>query len=350
MQHCTWVRDELGHCRRNVHIKRLNYPIHQASGGLQLSVDLSTAFDRVPRWALRRALQWAGADNDITRTIEELHEQCRYPTEHAGFQGVLCMKRGVRQGCTLAPLLFTIFTCFLADIIGQRTDRQWMLEHLTLYADDTHASWEIRHGRDLRFVEHSIQTIYAVFQEFGMCVNASKSVLVLGLHGSVCKNWTHQRLQTTKQGKFMHFGSPLLPLCIPVYSEMRYLGITASYGSLEVQTMKHRLRIAAGSRQRHEDELAQSRTEKEFVLTFEVHGGGILSLMWGFAQAAQEWKKAREEKKVFSSLRLTLFLAFLQEWQQHLEKMAQPEAQEGAIKLGVAQRNAQDQSAVILKR
>ena len=66
--------------------------------------------------------------------------------------------------------------------------------------------------------------------------------------------------------------------------------------------------------------------------------------MWGFAQAAQEWKKAREEKKVFSSLRLTLFLAFLQEWQQHLEKMAQPEAQEGAIKLGAAQRNAQDQS------
>ena len=45
--------------------------------------------------------------------------------------------------------------------------------------------------------------------------------------------------------------------------------------------------------------------------------------MWSFAQ---EWKKAREEKKVFSSLRLTLFLAFLQEWQQRLEKMEQPEA------------------------
>ena len=214
IQHCAWVRDELGHCRRNVHTKRLNHPIQRASGGLQLSVDLSTAFDRVPRWALRRALQWAGADHAIIRTIEELHEQCRYHIEHAGFQGVVCMKRGVRQGCTLAPLLFTIFTCFLADIIGQRTDHQWMLEHLTLYADDTHASWEIRQGRDLRFVERSIQTIYAVFQEFGMCVNSSKSSLVLGLHGSVCKHWTHQRLQTTKQGKFMHFGTPLQPLCI----------------------------------------------------------------------------------------------------------------------------------------
>ena len=195
-------------------------------------------------------MQWAGADNDIIRIVKELHEQCRYHIEHAGFQGVVSMKRGVRQGCTLAPLFFTIFTCFLADSIGQRADRQWMLEHLTLYADDTHASWEVRHSRDLRFVEHSIQTIYAVVKEFGVCVNASKSVLVLGLHGSVCKNWIHQRLQTTKQGKFMHFGSPLQPLCIPVYSEMCYLGIIASYGSFEVQTMKHRLRIAAGSRQR----------------------------------------------------------------------------------------------------
>ena len=174
VQHCAWVRDELGRCRRNVHTKRLNHSIHKASGGLQLSVDLSTAFDRVPRWAMRSALQWAGAYNDIIRIVEELHEQCRYHIEHAGFQGVVNMKQGVRQGCPLAPFLFTIFTCFLADIIGQRTDRQWMLDHLTLYADDTHASWEVRHSNDLRFVEHSFQTIYAVFKEFGVCVNASK--------------------------------------------------------------------------------------------------------------------------------------------------------------------------------
>ena len=250
IQHCTWARDELGHCRRNIHTKRLNHPVQQASGGIQLAVDLSTAFDRVPRWAMRRALQWSGADPHLIRIIEGLHDQCRYHIAHAGFQGMVSMQRGVRQGCTLAPLLFTIFTCFLSDVIGDRTDRQWMLQHLTLYADDTHASWEIRHGSDLRFVEHSIRSIYSVFQEFGMCVNASKSVLVLGLHGSACKTWIQQRLQSTGQGKFMHFGTPLRPLCVPVYNEMCYLGIIASYGSFEVQTMNHRLRIAAGSRQR----------------------------------------------------------------------------------------------------
>ena len=57
----------------------------------------------------------------------------------------------------------------------------------------------------------------------------------------------------------MRFGSPLQPLCTPVCNEICYLGIIASYGSLEVQTVKHRLRIAAGSRQRLIKVLRSSR-------------------------------------------------------------------------------------------
>ena len=92
----------------------------------------------------------------------------------------------------------------------------------------------------------------------------------------------------------------------------------------DLDNLKDSIQLLARISLRHEDELAQSRVEKEFVLTFEVHGGGILPLMWGFAQ---EWKKAREEKKVFSSLP-TLFLAFLQEWKLRLDRMDQKEAQE----------------------
>ena len=73
-------------------------------------------------------------------------------------------------------------------------------------------------------------------------------------------------------------------------------------------TVRDSIQLLARISLRHEDELAQSRTEKEFVLTFEVHGGGI------------------------------------PQWQQRLEKMEQQEAREGAIKLGVALRNPQDQS------
>ena len=128
-QHCRIIRDELGHCTRNVQTKRLNHPIKKIAGGMQLSVDLSTAFDRVPRWALKRALAWAGADSNLIRVVDDLHAQCSYHIEHAGYTGSVNMRRGVRQGCTLAPLLFAIFTCYLADIIGKRTQITWMHEH-----------------------------------------------------------------------------------------------------------------------------------------------------------------------------------------------------------------------------
>ena len=64
------------------------------------------------------------------------------------------------------------------------------------------------------------------------------------------KAWLRQRLQTTKHDKFLHLGTPHQPICIPVSSEMQYLGIIASYTSFEEATTRHRLRVASGSRQR----------------------------------------------------------------------------------------------------
>ena len=98
---------------------------------------------------------WAGASFQLVEVIDKLHDQCDYHIQHAGFKGTVNMKRGVRQGCTLAPVLFAIFSCFLADIIGKRTDYTWMQQSLTLYADDTHAAWVVRSGADLPFLSNA---------------------------------------------------------------------------------------------------------------------------------------------------------------------------------------------------
>ena len=176
VEHCNNVREELGHCKRNIYSKRDGHKAMAINGGVQLAVDMSTAFDRVPRNALRRALVWAGASAQLVEVIDKLHDQCDYHIQHAGFRGTVNMKRGVRQGCTLAPVLFAIFSCFLADLIGKRTDYAWMQHSLTLYADDAHASWIARSESDLHFIEHCIQAIHATFTEYGMVVNPQKSV------------------------------------------------------------------------------------------------------------------------------------------------------------------------------
>ena len=55
VEHCNNVREELGHCKRNIYSKS-GHKAMAINGGVQLAVDMSTAFDRVPRNALRQAL------------------------------------------------------------------------------------------------------------------------------------------------------------------------------------------------------------------------------------------------------------------------------------------------------
>ena len=105
VEHCNNVREELGHCKRNIYSKRDGHKAMAINGGIQLAVDMSTAFDRVPRSALRQALVWAGASAQLVEVIDKLHDQCGYHIQHAGFRGTVNVKRGVRQGCTLAPVL-----------------------------------------------------------------------------------------------------------------------------------------------------------------------------------------------------------------------------------------------------
>ena len=250
IEHCGQVRDDLGHAKRNVFSKRLKQAVLPAVGGIQLSVDMSTAFDRVPRTAMRHALIWAGASRELVEVIDQLHAQCHYHIRHAGFSGEVGMHRGVRQGCTLAPILFATYSCFLAEQIGQRTNMDWMKNSLTLYADDTHAAWTVRCAADFDFVEHCIQAIYSVFIEFGMKVNPLKSVVVCSLQGRLSKLWCRQKIQKTSRGNFLCIGPVHNLIRIPIHSSMVYLGVVASYAHYELQTMKHRLQIARASRQR----------------------------------------------------------------------------------------------------
>ena len=98
--------------------------------------------------------------------------------------------------------------------------------------------------------------------------------------------------------------------------------------------MNEAIRLLARMALRHEDELSQNRVEREFVLTMEVHGGGVLPTLY---QVAQVWREAKEKGQAISSLRMAMFLALLQEWLDRLEEILEKEALEGAIKLGVAQ-------------
>ena len=83
-------------------------------GGVQLSLDLSKAFDRLPRSKLEEALQRINVHPDLIQLILYKDD---YTSE-------IHTNSGIRQGCGLAPLLWTAYTLLTletGDISHQRS-------------------------------------------------------------------------------------------------------------------------------------------------------------------------------------------------------------------------------------
>ena len=207
-----------------------------------LGLDLSRAFDQVPRGSLAHSLRNAGAPEELIHAVMHLHNACKYEVRHKGCKGKFAMQKGVRQGCTLSPCLYAIFSCLLYDILAERTCPQWAAKAVTLFVDDSHLAWDISSVADLQFVKHCIQQTFQVFREHGMSVHPEESQIVLRIRGRAAAKWIKQRQHRTPTGKVLDLGTPHVPIRIPVVCRMVYLGIVVSYGAFEQQTCLHRVK------------------------------------------------------------------------------------------------------------
>ena len=164
---------------------------------------------------------------------------------------ILHMLRAVRQGCTLAPLLWLVFSTYLRRQLTLQLPADWVHPHLTLFADDTHASFVTNSIEDLKFAFRAIQTI-TIFEVYsrrrGMKVNPSKSGIVLGVRGHTARDFLCTHVQGTDDKCCLAVGIGSSELRIPVKPCMTYLGICVSYGNFEPETLDHRLRAAQATR------------------------------------------------------------------------------------------------------
>ena len=72
--------------------------------------------------------------------------------------------------------------------------------------------------------------------------------MVIALRGSAGKRWQRKHTVVTTTGKPLNVGTPHHPMHIPVVNTPVYLGVVASYGGFELQTLQHRQKAAAQNR------------------------------------------------------------------------------------------------------
>ncbi|OLP87478.1 hypothetical protein AK812_SmicGene31294 [Symbiodinium microadriaticum] len=203
----------------------------------------------VPRWALSASLHRASVPADLHDLILDIHQDCLYRIKVGEQERQFPMQRGIRQGCSLSPLLFAIFTGWLYDELCSRVGQEWADEFITLYADDSLLQWIINSTADLDHMCRCIRSTFDLLTSTGMQVNAAKSQLIIQLQGATGKRWLKAHLHRAKEGFTVSVGTPSHPIYLPRVSHFTYLGVVASLGSFEMQTCKHRLR--AGAQVRH---------------------------------------------------------------------------------------------------
>ena len=163
-------------------------------------VDLSKAFDSVNREALWHVLRKFGCPPTFTAIIQQLHDGMQGRVSHDGlFSDLFPIRTGVKQGCVLAPTLFSIFLAAFLSVATAGLSLGVSLEYrigglLNIRRFQTRSKVtpviisELQYADDLTIVAHSPSDLQAMLDAyvhaytiFGLNVNISKTQVLAQL-------------------------------------------------------------------------------------------------------------------------------------------------------------------------
>ena len=141
-------------------------------------VDFSKAFDSVNRTALAFKLGQVGIKGNLLNLIQDMYSNTKYIIKSDGkFSTPLTSGIGVKQGCTLSPLLFNIFINDLHQIFDPACKplnvNNWKVSSLS-FADDLVLLSETGLG-----LQNSISKLESYCNEWGLKVNITKTKVVV---------------------------------------------------------------------------------------------------------------------------------------------------------------------------
>ena len=214
-------------------------------GAIQLSLDLTQAFDRLEWGLISDALIAASVPVELYSLIILWHRSLYYHLKVVDATAAVPVQRGVRQGCRIAPMLWAISTVLIMRRADAIIGSSWSRDHLTAYADDFHAGEIIHRSDDLSKALWRFGAFLDCLTSAHLVVNSQKSAILLRLCKGLAPAWRRSHIKKGPDGPFLSFCSPGgTRYNIPLKQEHVYLGLVISYHSLETASVSHRTRAA----------------------------------------------------------------------------------------------------------
>ena len=246
--HCKLIRDQCAQARLTLHDQHAGQVRTKCSGGLQISLDLSAAFDLVEWTNIKQALDLAQVNIAVQEIILTWLTQVRYLFRHRQLRGTIKPRRGLRQGCTASPVLWAAFTSLLCASIEAQLTPQWTRDHLCLYADDSHLRFRFESFEEFTSIMNDIRIVFMCFRNFHLQINTTKTQAILKVVGTL-KHRVHKEYVRKHQASKRLLLSPRDPdRWLSLVHQAEYLGMIISYDNYEQQCLKHRLTKAHNRR------------------------------------------------------------------------------------------------------
>ncbi|CAE7239424.1 unnamed protein product [Symbiodinium sp. CCMP2456] len=256
-QHCSEIRELSRGERLTVHQRYEGETQQPCCGGLQISMDLSAAFD-LARWEhIKTALDLAGTPLHLQEVLLRWLTQVKYIFHHRDCSGKIHPKWGLRQGCTASPILWSAFTALLCVTLEDRLGEHWTRQHATLYADDSHLRWKFLSYPQFERTMQEVKIAFSVFRSFHMKLNVEKTKAIIKVVGTMRSKIHKEHIRKIRSADNEEDGldkqrlllSPRDPTnWLPLVTQTEYLGLVISYGPFELQSLRHRVAKANNRR------------------------------------------------------------------------------------------------------
>ena len=228
---------------RNISAESTRCPgrwIQPTSGGAVLSVDLHKAFDMLTREQLLCTLSKLDADEGVRNAAMLLHTRCQYLLIRDGLTTPVDTKRGVRQGCRLAPALWSAVS---GDILGQ-VAQDVFAGPFTVFADDHLGAWAFHTIDDIVTMEQEVLQLFKVLSAAGLSVSPSKSKFIIQVQGAEAERYLAKRTVLLHGQPHFCFGEGDDMVAAPIVKEFVYLSTVVTLGRQSDRTVSHRLEEA----------------------------------------------------------------------------------------------------------
>lgn len=160
-------------CKQNIAIldNAIN-TMKSESGGVIIVIDIAKAFDTVPHKAIGDGLRAKGIPAEVAEYVQNMYDGCKTKIKTEKDTISIQLKRGVKQGDPLSPLLFNVIVDPIIDEIDETTEGIKMGDDevsILASADDL-----VLMAKDKRTAAEILKKLNKYLEELGMGIQRDK--------------------------------------------------------------------------------------------------------------------------------------------------------------------------------